>query len=113
MNYYLVRIGEGHCVYCNGCQQAIEDYLLAGSEDSIELADIEHLTLEKQEDLMLLAETQDPNYIGQYELPPGNEHARAKISNMRMTPQLFTHDDDGENWVYVGGQLEILEACGL
>jgi len=113
MNYYLVRVGEGHCIYCNGAQESIENYLLAGSEDSIEVVDLENLTLEKQQDLMMIAESQDPGYIGQHEIAPGNEHARAKISNMRLTPQLFTHDDDGANWVYVGGDVEIREACGI
>lgn len=113
MNYYLVRIGEGHCFYCNGAQEAIETYLLAGSEDTIEVVDLENLTLEKQQDLMMIAESQDPDYNGQIEIAPGNEHARAKISNMRLTPQLFTHNDDGTNWVYVGGDAEIRAACGL
>mgnify|MGYP000002874129 CR=1 FL=1 len=113
MNYYLVRIGEGQCIYCNGAQTSIENYLLAGTEDSIEVVDLENLSVEKQEDLMLIAETQDPDYMGQHEIPPGAEHARAKISNMRLTPQLFTHDDNGDNWVYVGGHEEILASCGL
>ena len=113
MNYYLIRVGEGHCVYCNGAQESIENYLLAGSDDSIEVVDLEILTLEEQEDLMTIAETQDPDYVGQVEIDPSHELARAKIPNMRLTPQLFTHNDNGENWVYVGGLEKITEACGL